>query len=117
MIVGLDGGAIGTGAATIVGDDGGEAEDEARGQLTVALEVDFEAREVAGLELRERVEHDGGDGMVDVGIVETLEDVGTELLQLGHGEVKGLHEFAELHLADILAYDFVVEGIAYDVDA
>ena len=55
--------------------------------------------------------------MVNVRVVETLQNVGTELLQLLHREVEGLHEFLELYLVDVLTDNLVVASIADDVNA
>lgn len=54
--------------------------------------------------------------MVNIRIVEALKHTLAILLQLVHREIEGLHEFVELHLADILAEHGMIAGIAHDVD-
>ena len=55
--------------------------------------------------------------MVNIGVVEAFEDICTELLELFHREVEGLHEFVELYFVNVLADDGVVAGVADNVDS
>ena len=55
--------------------------------------------------------------MVNVWVVEALEHVSCKLLQFFHWEVESLHELVILYFLDIWTYYWVMESIAYDVDA
>ena len=108
---------VGACAASVVEDDGSKSEDETLGESASTLEVGLESRKVACLVFGEGVEHDARNLMVNEWVIETLKDIGRELLKFVDGEVEGLHEFIELDLVDVASYNRVVAGVANDVNA
>ena len=96
-IVGDDRSTIFALTSLIIGDDGRKTEHKALGKMALASKVGLKAGEVASFVLGERVEHDAGDLMVDEGVDEALQHIGSKRLQLLMREVVlGLDQLALL---------------------
>ena len=115
-VVGNDFGSVFAHTAFVIGNDGGQTENQAFGQLAFALQVNFQAGEVAGLIFGERVEHDRGYLMVDERVVEAVEHIVGKLHELLFREVESLQQLVEHHTMDIASYNGVLASVAYDID-
>jgi len=104
-------------ATLVVGDDGSETKDETLREFALTLQINLHARKVTRLVFRERVEHDGGNLVVNEWVVEASKHVLSELLEFVHRKVERLHQLVELYEVDVFAHYRVVASVTHDVDA